>query len=220
MANIAYKTLQSGAPAVQGDYRAQGWDILGNYGENKEGFIGCAFVAPEGSHTVVAYGGTDPWSKQDLSADAKIALQMMPTQIFSALNIFEDARNMQRRRGPMCVVGHSLGGALAQVVGTLKVAPFVTFNAPGMAKNLVNWRPIYKGSGKLANGMNYRLRNDKIGSFGEHLGAREVLDGEGTIGIFDAHSMDTVVHYIWRNPTLKNLIPPPLNARNSSSEGG
>jgi hypothetical protein len=198
-----------------GGYEApQDWTIAGNNGEDKEGFVGCIFKEKDNRYKVVAYAGTDFSSTADHAANAKIMLRMMPAQLDSAKKLFDTAK--QGHGGPIYLVGHSLGGALAQVVGTLKLVPFVTFNAPGMKAHLLNMGKAYKSTPDLANGINYRLLNDLVPKgTGEHLGETQVLDAKGSVGggIFDPHKMDAIVNYIAKSPGLSDLIPPPLNTQ-------
>ena len=98
------------------------------------------------------------------------------------------------------ICGHSLGGAIAQVVGNRQRIPFVTFNAPGVALVSRNWSEVavsglvgmayVRAAGTmasavrhplqavqdlaslfhLARGLNFRLGWDVVGSVGVHYG--------------------------------------------------
>jgi hypothetical protein len=84
------------------------------------------------------------------------------------------------------LVGHSLGGFLAQILSARRDLPAVTFNAPG-AK-----------SERLPKGVTYRVENhvrdkDLVGTFGPHVGGvytypheRLVLDNH-RMGLFVQH---------------------------------
>jgi hypothetical protein len=213
MADKAYGSPLSGAVVTLGHYQAQTWKLQGNYGEDGQGFVGCVFVANDESHTVVAYAGTNPASKEDLKADLKIVMGWTPNQTKSATDVFERAN--QTKKGTLYLVGHSLGGALAQYVGAKKLAQFVTFNAPGMRRILENEGKVYKDTWTRARGVNYRMTNDEVSkwpdrSLKQHLGEVRTLDPGGTVDIFRAHSMTTVVNYIQKDPYLSNECPLPL----------
>jgi hypothetical protein len=90
-------------------------------------------------------------------------------------------------------VGHSLGGALAQVLGYWCNRPFVTFNAPGMASVIgaAQWNLLkpevlkrtweskkFRSSNGKARGINFRVARDLVGKFGKHVGDVIVLKSE------------------------------------------
>jgi putative lipase involved disintegration of autophagic bodies len=81
-------------------------------------FKGTAMGRPPGQ-TIVA----------DLTADLRLALGIIPNQAGGAYALVKTAQEIAKGR-VVTATGHSLGGALAQVVGKWCNVPFVTFNAP------------------------------------------------------------------------------------------
>ena len=118
---------------------------------------------------------------------------------------------------PVSIVGHSLGGALAQIMGYRFGHPFVTFNAPGMKGNLETIPFLYtksKPAGPIK-GFNMILWTDPIGNYGRHIGKTErfyaYLPFVPLPGQAIAHVMGTVFHTLkhsrkWAAKTLDMLV--------------
>ena len=135
---------------------------------------------------VVGCCGTNPGQAgkfaQDLVADAKIGLHILPNQSSSARNLVTLAKQMANGRR-ISATGHSLGGGLAQVIACWEGIPFVSFNAPAMratmkmskvnilqpTKMLRTWR-----GQKIDDtpGINFRINGDFVSSglLGNHVG--------------------------------------------------
>lgn len=97
----------------------------------KTDFTGAIYSFP--NFNVVAFAGTD--SLRDVFvSDLQLATGGMPEQAKNARELLFKSYNMGK---PVMMVGHSLGGALCQILGNEDV-PFVSFNAPPMATNLVS----------------------------------------------------------------------------------
>jgi hypothetical protein len=148
---------------------------------------------------VVGCCGTNPAQAgkfiQDLLADFKIVLKVLPGQSCGALRMVQTAKELAGHRR-VSVTGHSLGGGLAQVAAVLCGIPFVTFNAPAMrsaievarlgAGTLTQLLPggfalrtlIGAGACRRQNtypGVNFRIKGDKVSSHfggvaGDHVG--------------------------------------------------
>ena len=121
---------------------ATNWQVL-NVNGNEENGVGTAWggfaaVAYKNNLTneiVIAYRGTD--SPLDiLISDGQIAFNLKPQQASAAVNFYEKVL-AENEDCSISITGHSLGGALAQYVASLKHVPATTFNAPGML-NLLN----------------------------------------------------------------------------------
>ena len=138
------------------------------------GFQGAVFS--NSREVVVAFKGTKLGGKtggQDAVADLKLVGHQVPTQARAALSMLGKAQQVAGNR-PISIVGHSLGGALAQLVGARSNVPFVTFNAPG-ALMAATQRAAVSFVGSLASA----LPGGKIGTaFGAAVG--------GSIGTFFA----------------------------------
>jgi pimeloyl-ACP methyl ester carboxylesterase len=88
------------------------------------GFQAAAFAGSDG--IVVAFRGTD--QAVDVGADLQLGVGMN-NSYFSQGEDFVALLG----EGNITVCGHSLGGAIAQVVANRRSLPMVTFNAPGVA---------------------------------------------------------------------------------------
>jgi hypothetical protein len=97
----------------------------------------------------------------------------------------------ERYNRPISIVGHSLGGALAQVVGAWSGHPFISFNGPGMARhlqvaafNIFKPRQMRRSIKALraddALGICFNVRGDFVAEFGKHIGV--VVDLQAALG--------------------------------------
>ncbi|MEL6363821.1 MAG: hypothetical protein AAFR11_03145 [Pseudomonadota bacterium] len=107
------------------------------------GFQGAIYE--RGGFVIIAFKGTS--NPHDLVSDAQLAVGRHPEQLDDAAELFAAGLG-GRGDNKILVTGHSLGGALAQAVGYITNAPFVTFNAPPMATNMANpsWFPAFRSS--------------------------------------------------------------------------
>lgn len=201
MANAVYEN----SPSVQGwacpDFRAS----LGS------GLQAAVFT--RGQKTVAAFKGTTPTQGSDLVADLKIGVGMNTSYFSEAEEFVSRYANTEN----LVVTGHSLGGAIAQVVGNRRQIPFVSFNAPGVAlmasRNIATATPhmaaIRMAGGLLSAlrhpmqtardigsalhvslGVNYRLSSDVVSTIGLHYG--DVVSLQSSADVLDQHSMDTM----------------------------
>lgn len=102
-----------------------GWTVGATRLKSADGELQAA-VYTKGQETIVAFKGTSSggWDKL---ADFKLGFCVNSSY-------FRKAEEFVARHAPNALLaGHSLGGAIAQVVGHRKNLPFVTFNAPGVA---------------------------------------------------------------------------------------
>jgi hypothetical protein len=187
-----------------------GWAVLdtksGSYG-----FKGTAYVG--NGETVVAFRGTNITSADiggsagDVGADVMLGVGMNTSHFGQG----EDFLAGLQAQGPITITGHSLGGAMAQIVGNRARLPFATFNAPGVAVFGAN--PITTSvrlGGSIASsmlhpvqawndvtsffyrvtGVNVRIRSDVVSMIGVHYGKVITISGTSSI---PQHSIDTVV---------------------------
>ena len=175
-------------------------------------------IYTDGSVFVVAFRGTD--NASDLVEDAQLTLGMN-TAMYP---IGEAVASGVQNHGPVYVTGHSLGGAVAQVVGSRMGLPFVTFNAPGVAifasRNMWQANPLaaqaraagavasaifnprqalrdVQSAFSVANGKNYRLSTDIVSNTGIHYGDVITLPA-GTADPLSAHYISTMISVLAR----------------------
>ena len=148
----------------------------------------------KGSETVIAFRGTVPSQSGDLQADAMLGVGMN-CEYFAEAEEYASARVTNQDKTIIC--GHSLGGAITQIVGNRQSLRFATFNAPGVAlfasRNIGSstvtglavrtvgatvsavisprqaWRDI-RATFNVCNGINVRLRLDVVSMIGVHYG--------------------------------------------------
>jgi hypothetical protein len=155
---------------------------------NRNGFQAAVYTHTQSGDRVLAIAGTQGAPTNDLLADLRVLLGIIPRQASSALKFFNSSVHANDN---VVIVGHSLGGGLAQVLGYWCNRPFVTFNAPGMAQvigaaRLNFFKPEVRRRSRDARkdwnghqgsrGLNFRIANDVVGKFGKHLGDVIVLD--------------------------------------------
>jgi hypothetical protein len=159
---------------------------------NRDGFKAALYRDSSAARVkVLAIAGTQGMALNDIADDVRIPLHVMPHQASSAWKFY---RSVVRDDDEFVfIVGHSLGGALAQVLGYWCNRPFVTFNAPGMASIIkaAQWNFLkpdvfrrtreakkFRADGK-ARGINFRISGDAIAKFGRHVGDMIVLNSSG-----------------------------------------
>jgi hypothetical protein len=152
-------------------------------------FAGGAYAGADGVG-IIAFRGSrelEDWK----GANLDILRRRMPErQLGSALAYFASAHRALARAGcsRYLVIGHSLGGALAEVVAaavTWVPVKGVTFNAPGLAE----FAGSALGPGfdlpqpNLANVTNFRAGDDVVSRWGRHIGQVHDIPRAGRHGI-------------------------------------
>ncbi|WP_425093635.1 lipase family protein [Tropicimonas sp. S265A] len=159
-----------------------------------------AALFTKGTEKVVAFKGTS--EAMDVVADLKIGTGWNSTYFSEAEQFCANYANS----GNVLVTGHSLGGAIAQIVGNRRRLPFCSFNAPGVAviasANLSTATPhmsaVRVAGGLLSvlrhpqqalrdmrsafyvvEGVNFRLSGDVVSQIGLHYGPIITLQGSG-----------------------------------------
>jgi hypothetical protein len=158
--------------------RKGGPEVLRSYKDDSTGFQATAYKLDNGKVAVV-YAGTNE-KKDRLGTWPNIAFnvahgpdkneEILNLQIKQARTFYNDIANDYGRVS--LLAGHSLGGALAQVVSAEKGVPTETFNAPGMATFIQNFReknPDYKFQGTQQI-TNHIRSTDATGNLGRHAG--------------------------------------------------
>jgi hypothetical protein len=203
-----------------GDYIVAGYDTAlfeegMSWGATRTDFKGCTYMSRSAAEVVVAFQGTVPKKGGDVLADLQIAIGglvgMLPQYCGAALRLFERTLAVFPNHA-VSLVGHSLGGGMAQVLGHWTGVPFVTFNAPGMwgdiqkSKVIMAWSPTnsvrsiqgtLKGSllskQMATTGRNFRNVLDPVSAYGFHYGPVTRFWGLGV------HSMDDIEDRVRRS---------------------
>lgn len=139
----------------------------------------------------------------------------VPRQFYDAIAYYE----MMEKQFPshkIVIVGKSLGGALAELVGAIKGAETYTFAAPGASYALKKLDKKYQASIKKnsLNNFNYIKNycnlNDPCGNYGEHIGLRFVYPPMPVreMPFYDIHG--NITHFM-NEDAFKHIIPIPKN---------
>jgi len=208
MANRVYNidTSNSDSYVVPG-FRTRLFNEGMSWGATNTDFKGCVYASDAIREVVVAFQGTKPSKGGDIMADVQILVGMLPQYTTAAMRLFDRTCSVFPDYA-MSLVGHSLGGGMAQVIGHWTGTPFVTFNAPGMwgdiqKAKIAFWFPrdwirsiggTFKGSlfskQMAATGRNFRNVMDPVSAYGSHYGPVTRFWGTGV------HSMADIVERI------------------------
>jgi pimeloyl-ACP methyl ester carboxylesterase len=151
----------------------------------------------------VAFKGTS--LKRDMVEDFKLGVGMntthyaLATAFTSSLPISKGAK--------VSVCGHSLGGAIAQIVGNRNQLPFVTFNAPGVAlisrnvgevaRTVMTGGAAIRTAGTVLSAVRHPVQayQDTVAVFHKTVGANLRLEGElvSKIGVHYGRVIDVPV---------------------------
>jgi hypothetical protein len=209
MANRVYQIDNQSNPDGfnQPGYKCDHFKDGMRWGATVTDFKGCVYVRKNTQDLVVAFQGTKLTKAGDILSDVQIVIGMLPQYCSAALRLFERADGAYPGYR-ISLVGHSLGGAIAQVIGHWTGAPFVTFNAPGVwgdiqRSKILLWAPQNRvrslrgarigsplAKQMAATGRNFRNVLDLVSSYGMHYGPVTRFWG------LKFHSMDDFVQQI------------------------
>jgi hypothetical protein len=196
--------------------------------------IGDAYVSDDDSQIIIAFRGTMPIVTFDgihniiadfgfVSGNPSAELQ----NYASAAALFVQAIQMQYTNANITLTGHSLGGALAQLVGKSSGLTATGFNAPGSAsvypalQNVLNrdW-PIPSSANP---NINYRIDCDQVSLVGTNFPSLTTIASPYSFPVisgtplqyllsvasfvYSCHSIDTVISQIANNSPLTSGIP-------------
>jgi putative lipase involved disintegration of autophagic bodies len=180
IADEVYDQLGQNPPTIGiGEWTTQKWERATWYGD---GFQGGVFMNDD--EIIVAFSGTKggpttaPISQN--TANIRIGVNVIPNMAGSAFAMVNWAKTQANGR-PVSIVGHSLGGGLAQVVGNWSGCPFISFNGPGMKRHLkMSAFNLFKPKQMLRSicsantdntiGICFYVTNDFVGTFGVPIG--------------------------------------------------
>lgn len=113
----------------------QGYYLLDNIYSNNNGFYSCIYHNQ--NEIIIVYRSSD--DKNDwLDSNKSMFEGHMPSQAYNALQVYDKInKSFKDQNIKLTVVGYSLGGSLAQIVGALRGVEAITFNAYG-TKNLLS----------------------------------------------------------------------------------
>ncbi|MBR1776320.1 DUF2974 domain-containing protein [bacterium] len=129
------------------------WDTI----DDKNGFFACIYQ--KGDEMIIVYRGTQIFDKEDIRNDKQMLNHILPEQSKNALQVYDMVNNFCKENNmKLIVLGHSLGGSLAQIVSAFRNVAAVTFNPFGVKDMLPKDLPYYNEN----NIINYCNENDYI----------------------------------------------------------
>ena len=213
-----------------------GW-TLGAYRLGRSGGLWedlqAAIYNKAGGGTVVAFRGTNLsmsailGTAQDLDADVTLGAGANINAYNAAAKFMEKVAN----RPEVIVTGHSLGGAVAQIIGNRWRLRIATFNAPGVgvlsSRNIGEANPIMFGVRTLGmvgsevehpwqavsdmgsafhrmKGVNLRLDGDIVSKIGEHYGKLLTIAGPSGAGALEQHKIGSVISALEKRTDVAN----------------
>jgi hypothetical protein len=208
------------AAVYDDDPSVSGWSSPGHRRASSSwnGFQAATFVRD--GVTVIVFRGTS--QTMDVAADLKLGTGMNSTYFSDGEAYVESAQVV----GDLWVCGHSLGGAIAQVVANRRSLKMITFNAPGvavfnsreigeanvgmlavrtagMAASVVRhpmqaWRDL-RSTFHTVRGLNVCLQFDVVSQIGLHYGRVARIPGTSSNPLTE-HRMATVNQVLASNP--------------------
>jgi len=220
LSDFAYN--ESGAPI--------GWTRLEvEYPDNGDGYQGFAFQNVLGEIVLVSRG-TEPTSAEDWGNNMQMGLNQLPDQYISAREFLNRVTN-QYPDSTITLSGHSLGGALSQLLAVATNLSATTFNPYG-AKDLIpalnqrygldlNPEGAYTNISNhqtLFDGVSRLLGSEQLGSMQTHASLSEVAvmsvlasalgdAGRAIVSLYYSHSIDRFTKDIYGNslPSIQEI---------------
>ncbi len=175
----------------------QGYNLIG-ISSMDNGFYAC--VVRKGNDITIVFQGTDFTKPQDYDDDIAMGFRKWPKQANNALDLYDHICHEYPGYN-ISVAGHSLGGSLAQIVGVLRGAVAVTFNAFGTAQIIKNrYGLMIDLNKKFENITNYSNPKDLI----------TTANGKGQLGkCYEVISKEEGgnVHFIETMESIKYRMP-------------
>lgn len=211
--SVAPRVGEHSASSLTSAYTVQKREWATSYGN---GFQGAVYDGPD--DVVVAFSGTmgGPLSAPvgQNTANLRIAARIVPNMAGNAYRMASWALRFSNGR-PVSVVGHSLGGGLAQIVGNWCGCPFVSLNGPGMQQHLAvsgfnllapmqMARTLRSAAKEAPQGVCFRVDGDFVAHFGVPLGRVEDLPVP-TIAGNDTHSLTAVTRGLYQRSMLNHV---------------
>jgi len=151
-----------------------------SYSSSESGFDGFALKNDETKEIIIVFKGSSD-NEEDLNSVSEILSGHIPTvQLNDADTFYQNVLNSISTGYSLSITGFSLGGALAQIIGTKYGTETYTFNALGInSETILNEVNITSDQVNFAttNNLitNFAVMNDPIGNIFDHIGTTYYL---------------------------------------------
>jgi hypothetical protein len=195
------------------------------------GFQAAAVVNKGKDSVVLAIAGTDWQDLSDLLADATwLSGAVFPSlqfqeHMYAAATMLK-ILNASYKDATITLTGHSLGGAVAQLVANASGSSAITFNAPGADATLLFFgTAIADKSGKVSTPPtvqeieNYRMYGDLVSTAGKQVGAEitltppistSIIDNAPELTWLQMHGISTVIERLEAGAAVSQSYGPRL----------
>ena len=204
---------------------------------NNAGYAAEAYINGEGTQVIIAFRGT--YFGNSLAAFKNVAADISfggttPTsylisEVGDAVQFLDEVHGFEPN-ATITLTGHSLGGAVAQLVGEASGASTYAFNAPGAGQLYNSLMTDSSGLSNVATGLgpgtdvNYRIYGDQFSLFGTPTGTSVTLEPGGTlfpnlgnpledvmaaaVTFYNLHLMPAVLSAITQNAPFDDVADP------------
>ena len=186
------------------DLIPKGWEMQEYYDEPLTG-LGVA-VYKRNNMYVMVFSNMDPESEKDRENVGSHLRQATPVQYDSASDVYSIYSEKIKSENPnaeIVLVGHSLGGGIAEYVGSTIGVPAVTFGSIGL--NFSSLISVIGAEGSRENVQqifNFQMKTKKSNDIAvnnplaEHVGHEIAIGAFDEMGTFEAHAIDSYINYI------------------------
>ncbi len=177
---------RDGAPDAEEAIRASGYSEIAELRRQGVGFETRVYSNNSRTQVVFAIAGTD--DAQDIIADASFATGVpndaMKAQVSNAVDVLVKLKNdlaySSYATADITVTGHSLGGAVAQMIGHTAGVRTVSFNAPGPGSlinddELKDRLDLIRSPTPGSDLTNYRVYGDLVSTVGQPLAETQTI---------------------------------------------
>jgi Ca2+-binding RTX toxin-like protein len=166
-------------------------------GQALDGYRGAVFVNEATGEVVVSNGGTQLSDVHDIISDLAMGPGSPPPQLVDAANLTRWAQQYATENdlGEVTATGHSLGGALAQLLAAEFGIRAETFNAYGAYDIAVKLGLNPSAAMDLVT--NHRDAFDPVSSLSDHIGSSSMYMSEGEYNDLSAYGVEGALKRAW-----------------------
>ncbi len=167
-----------------------GWVQIRTSAPNDTGYYGVLYKNTTTGEFVLANRGTEFTSADDLIADFKLGIGVLPAQYESAKAFYNEVTEEYGNSINLSLTGHSLGGALASMLSVITGFKATVLDSPGMRHLLSDMERIegvpagtYTNASYSGQVMNHNAIMDAVSDVSDQIGDR--IDHQLNVSIVD-----------------------------------